>query len=84
VKNEIRGEWKSSRSFIDSTTWDIELSVFINYPSYKNGNPSSSIPPFIIKNQVSPQIEEREAHLRYLWGENFVIQYTYHCWIWSW
>jgi hypothetical protein len=38
---------------IDSTSWDIEIQVWINFPSYKR-NPVHSTSPFIVKNRTTP------------------------------
>jgi hypothetical protein len=50
IINETRGEGIIPTSMIDSTSWDIEVSIFINFPSFKR-NPVHSTSPFIVKNR---------------------------------
>jgi hypothetical protein len=52
--NERSGEGHILKTMIDSITWDIEVLVFINFPSFKKGNPPSSTPPFVVKNRTNP------------------------------
>jgi hypothetical protein len=53
IPNEERGEGRIERGIIESITWDIEMSVFINFPSFSSSSFASSLP-FILINRSSP------------------------------